>query len=146
MVVSSEPLSEIKRGQIEMLAVTGGAPFLAARVQLQRPERQQRDGNSLKTHQKVRTAQEGLSSCTEMVLQQLTRHARTAKRSANHTGLHELRVGLWVESDQPLNNRPGFVVSARAQSRPRRLTTHGSQTFGCRPHRANWGISTTRCQ
>jgi hypothetical protein len=31
MVVSSEPLSEIKRGQIEMLAVTGGAPFLAAR-------------------------------------------------------------------------------------------------------------------
>ncbi len=35
MVVSSEPLSEFKRGQIEMLAVTGGAPFLAARVQLQ---------------------------------------------------------------------------------------------------------------
>jgi len=64
MVVSSEPPSEIQRGQIEMLAVTGGAPFLAARVQLQRPERQQRDGNSLKTHQKVRTAQEGLSSCT----------------------------------------------------------------------------------
>src|SRR2546429_3216706 len=49
MVVSSEPLSEIKRGQIEMLAVTGGAPFLAARVQLQRAERQQREGNSLKT-------------------------------------------------------------------------------------------------
>ena len=64
MVVSSEPLSEIKRGQIEMLAVTGGAPFLAARVQLQHPERQQREGNSLKTQQKVRTAQEGVSSCT----------------------------------------------------------------------------------
>ena len=31
MVVSSEPLSEIERGHIEMLAVTGGAPFLAAR-------------------------------------------------------------------------------------------------------------------
>jgi len=31
MVVSSEPLSEIKRGQIEMLAATGGAPFVAAR-------------------------------------------------------------------------------------------------------------------
>jgi hypothetical protein len=31
MVVSSEPLSEIKRGQIEMLAVTGGELFLAAR-------------------------------------------------------------------------------------------------------------------
>ena len=64
MVVSSEPLSEIKRGQIEMLAVTGGAPFLAARVQLQRAERQQREGNSLKTQQKVRTAQGGVSSCT----------------------------------------------------------------------------------
>jgi len=64
MVVSSEPLSEIKRGQIDMLAVTGGAPFLAARVQLQRPERQPREGNSLKTQQKVRTEQEGLSSCT----------------------------------------------------------------------------------
>ena len=62
MVVRSEPLSEIKRGQIEMLAVAGGAPFLAVRVQLQRPERQQREGNSLKTQQKVRTAQEGLSS------------------------------------------------------------------------------------
>ncbi len=61
MVVSSEALSEIKRGQIEMLGVTGGAPV---RVQLQRPERQQREGNSLKTQQKVRTAQEGLSSCT----------------------------------------------------------------------------------
>jgi hypothetical protein len=55
MVVSSEPLSEIKRGQIEMLAVTGGARFPAARVQLQHPERQQREGNSLKTQQKVRT-------------------------------------------------------------------------------------------
>ena len=44
MVVSSEPLSEIKRGQIEMLAVTGGAPILAARVQLQRAERPQREG------------------------------------------------------------------------------------------------------
>ena len=64
MVVSSEPLSEIKRGQIEMLAVTGGAPFLAARVQLQRAERQQREGNSLKIQQKVRTAQGGVSSCT----------------------------------------------------------------------------------
>ena len=31
MVVSSEPLAEIKRDQIEMLEVTGGAPFLAAR-------------------------------------------------------------------------------------------------------------------
>ena len=64
MVVSSEALSEIKRGQIEMLAVTGGALFLAVRVQLQRPESQQREGNSLKTQQKVRTAQEALSSCT----------------------------------------------------------------------------------
>jgi hypothetical protein len=66
MVVSSEPLSEIKRGQIEMLAVTGGAPFLAAPrpSQLQRAERQRREGNSLKTRQKVRTAQEGVSSCT----------------------------------------------------------------------------------
>jgi len=32
MVVSSEPLSEIKRGQIEMLVVTGGAPFLAGKA------------------------------------------------------------------------------------------------------------------
>jgi len=31
MVVSSEPLLGIKRGQIETLAVTGGELFLAAR-------------------------------------------------------------------------------------------------------------------
>ena len=38
-----------------MLAVTGGEPFLAARGpphQLQRAERQQREGNSLKTRQR----------------------------------------------------------------------------------------------
>ena len=34
-------------------------------------------------------------------------------------------------NDQPLNHRPGFVLCARPQGRPRRLTTNGSQTLGC---------------
>ena len=62
---------------------------------------------------RLELATSAVTALREMMLQ-LTRHARTAKRSANHTGLHELRVGLWVESDQPLNNLPGFVVSSRA--------------------------------
>ena len=65
----------------------------------------------------------------EMVLQQLTRHARTAKRSANHTGLHELRVGLWVESDQPLNNRPGFVVFRQGAEQTKTLDNAWQSDF-----------------
>ena len=65
MVVSSEPLSEIKRGQIEMLVVTGGELFLRGpRPPTQRAERQQREGNSLKTRQKMQTEQERVSSRT----------------------------------------------------------------------------------
>jgi hypothetical protein len=30
----------------------------------------------------------------------------------------ELRVGLWIENDQPLNHRLGFVVFAMPESRP----------------------------
>jgi hypothetical protein len=50
----------------------------------------------------------------EMVLQQVTKHAGTAKRSASHTR----QIELWAENDQPLNHRLGFVVCAMPESRP----------------------------
>jgi len=63
-------------------------------------------------------ATSAVTALHEMLLQQLTKHAGTAKRSASHTRQIELWVGLWVENDQPLNHRLGFVVCAMPESRP----------------------------
>jgi hypothetical protein len=43
-----------------------------------------------------KTAASALTSLREMALQQLTRHAGTAKRSASHIRPHEWWAGLWV--------------------------------------------------
>jgi hypothetical protein len=65
-----------------------------------------------------RQATSAVTMLREMVLQQVTKHAGSAKRSASHTRQIELWVGLWVENDQPLDHRLGFVVCDMPESRP----------------------------